>query len=108
MYKTKYSIVSSAQGEKHSPAAELVNSMPGPTVELVCIDYLFLERSNGGYENILVIIDISADMLKQYQQDTKQQQKCYNNSKFITVSQIHYAVIRELTLKIRSPRGCVT
>ena len=38
-------------------AAELVNiSSKGP-MELVCIDYLTLERSKGGYENILVITD---------------------------------------------------
>ena len=38
-------------------AAELVNITSSTPVELVCIDYLSLERSKGGYENILVITD---------------------------------------------------
>ena len=38
-------------------AAELVNISSKAPMELVCIDYLTLERSKGGYENILVITD---------------------------------------------------
>ena len=38
-------------------AAELVNITSSTPMELVCIDYLSLERSKGGYENILVITD---------------------------------------------------
>ena len=38
-------------------AAELVNITSSAPMELVCIDYLSLERSKGGYENILVITD---------------------------------------------------
>ncbi|MCG7875356.1 MAG: RNase H-like domain-containing protein, partial [Candidatus Thiodiazotropha endolucinida] len=38
-------------------AAELVNITSSAPMELVCIDYLCLERSKGGYENILVITD---------------------------------------------------
>ncbi|MEW8545658.1 MAG: DDE-type integrase/transposase/recombinase, partial [Candidatus Thiodiazotropha sp.] len=38
-------------------AAELVSIISTAPMELVCIDYLSLERSKGGYENILVITD---------------------------------------------------
>ena len=38
-------------------AASLVNITSSAPMELVCIDYLSLERSKGGYENILVITD---------------------------------------------------
>ena len=40
-----------------SPSAELVNIQSTQPMELVCIDFLSLERSKGGYENILVITD---------------------------------------------------
>ena len=39
------------------PGAELVNIISTQPMELVCIDILFLERSKGGHENILVITD---------------------------------------------------
>ncbi|MEW8316224.1 MAG: reverse transcriptase domain-containing protein [Candidatus Thiodiazotropha endolucinida] len=38
-------------------AAELVNIVSTAPMEVVCIDYLSLERSKGGFENILVITD---------------------------------------------------
>ena len=38
-------------------SAHLVNITSSAPMELVCIDYLSLERSNGGFENILVITD---------------------------------------------------
>jgi hypothetical protein len=37
--------------------AALVNIESSQPLELVCMDYLSLERSNGGYENSLVITD---------------------------------------------------
>ena len=37
------------------PSAELVNITTTQPMELVCIDFLSLERSKGGHENILVI-----------------------------------------------------
>ena len=39
------------------PAAELVSISSSAPMDLVCIDYLSLEISKGGYENILVITD---------------------------------------------------
>lgn len=39
------------------PAAELVNITSSYPMELVCMDYLSLETSRGGYDNILVITD---------------------------------------------------
>ena len=38
-------------------SAHLVNITPSTPMELVCIDYLSLEASKGGFENILVITD---------------------------------------------------
>ena len=42
---------------KPSHAASLVNITSSEPLELVCVDYLKLEQSKGGYENILVITD---------------------------------------------------
>jgi transposase InsO family protein len=42
---------------KCKTSAELVNIKSSYPFELVCIDYLSLEQSKGGYENILVITD---------------------------------------------------
>ncbi|MCG8034498.1 MAG: DDE-type integrase/transposase/recombinase, partial [Candidatus Thiodiazotropha taylori] len=39
------------------PAAELVNITSNAPLDIVCIDYLSLETSKGGYENVLVITD---------------------------------------------------
>ena len=41
------------------PSAELVNIVSHQPLELVCIDFLSLERSKGGHENILVITDFT-------------------------------------------------
>ena len=38
-------------------AAEMVNIVSTAPMQVVCIDYLSLERSKGGFENILVITD---------------------------------------------------
>ena len=40
-----------------APSAELVNTISSQPMELVCIDFLSLERSKGGFENILVKTD---------------------------------------------------
>ncbi|MCG8044577.1 MAG: RNase H-like domain-containing protein [Candidatus Thiodiazotropha endolucinida] len=40
-----------------APGAELCNIVSTQPMELLCIDFLTLERSKGGFENILVITD---------------------------------------------------
>ena len=40
-----------------APSAELVNIISSQPMELVCINFLSLERSKGGFENILVLTD---------------------------------------------------
>ena len=42
---------------KAKNAAEMVSIKSCQPLELICIDYLSLEKSKGGYENILVITD---------------------------------------------------
>ena len=39
------------------PSAELVSIQTSRPMELVCIDYLKLDKCKGGYENVLVITD---------------------------------------------------
>ena len=39
------------------PSAELVNISSSQPMELLCIDFLSLERSKGGHEHILVVTD---------------------------------------------------
>ena len=39
------------------PSAELVNITSSQPMELLCIDFLSLERSKGGHEHILVVTD---------------------------------------------------
>ena len=41
----------------HSPRAPLVNTQTSQPMELVCIDFLKLEHSKGGIENVLVVTD---------------------------------------------------
>ncbi|PIK50134.1 hypothetical protein BSL78_12979 [Apostichopus japonicus] len=43
--------------EKAGGVAKLVNIHTSSPMELVCMDYLSLEQSKGGYENILVVTD---------------------------------------------------
>ena len=42
---------------KTDKSAELVNIVSTMPMEIVCLDYLSLERSKGGFENVLVITD---------------------------------------------------
>ena len=41
----------------HAEAAPLVSIQTSAPMEMVCLDFLSLERSKGGFENILVITD---------------------------------------------------
>ena len=43
--------------EYHSPRSPLVNTQTSELIELVCIDFLKLETSKGGIENVLVVTD---------------------------------------------------
>ena len=44
-------------GKQLHVATELVNITSSAPKEMICIDYLSLERSKGGFKNILVITD---------------------------------------------------
>ena len=55
--KVRYYIKCMRRKTLTSPSAELVNIQSTQPIELVCIDFLSLERSMCGYENILHITD---------------------------------------------------
>ena len=53
-------------------SAHLVNISSLAPMELVSIDYLSLERSKGGFENILVITDHFSHKTQNFQPEIKQ------------------------------------
>ena len=75
------------------PRAELVNIVATQSIELVCIDFLSLERSKGGHENILVISD---HFTRHAQALPTQLQKCFLKISFCTMdSLLVYIATRE-------------
>ena len=80
-------------------------------MDLVCMDFLSLEISAGGYENILVITDISAVLLKPSLPRTRQPRPQPDFSLIILsaimVSPPVFIVTRVATLRARSLRNCV-
>ena len=88
------------------PRAELVNISTTKPMKLVCIDFLSLERSKGGYENILVITDhftryAQAFPTKNQLAKTTAKVLFDNFLSFIMASLLAYTVIREEILNRR-------
>ena len=54
-----------------APSAQLVNIMSSQPIELVCIDFLSLEKPKGGLENIIVITAISKGTHRHFQPEIK-------------------------------------
>ena len=80
-------------------------------MELVCIDYLSLERSKSVYENILVITD---HLSKYVQAIPKMNQPARTTTRVLYENffvhfgfQLNYTVTRRLTLRERSSRSSV-
>ena len=82
--------------------SKLVNITSTTPMEIVCLDYLTLERSKGGFEKILVITDHFLGMSKLFPQGMKplklQRGCCSTTTLFIMVSQPAFIAIKVPTL----------
>ena len=58
------------------PNANLVNIISNQPMELVCLDFLSLERSKGGQEHILVITDYFTRYAKLFPPEISLQNDC--------------------------------
>ena len=83
--------------------AELVNIKSTAPMEIVCVDYLSLERSKGGIENVLVITDHFSRYAQAFpmrNQTAKTTARFFLTSSLcIMASQLDCTVIRVKTLR---------
>lgn len=92
--------------------APLVSIQTSEPLELVCLDYLTLETSKGGYQHILIITDHFTNMLLPFQPETKlrkQLLKLFTTTLyFITDFQNVYTQIKVLISNPNLSRNSVT
>ena len=92
-------------------SAGLVNIVLSAAMEILCLDYLSLERSKGGNENILVITDHFpryAQAFPTRNRTARTTPGCYSRtSSFITDFRRGYTVTKARPVSRTSSRSCV-
>ena len=76
------------QKKGDTPRANVINIQSTKLLEILCIDFISLERSKSGFENILVILIILPDMQWQCQKEInllKRQLRLYLDTSFVTI-----------------------
>ena len=85
--------------------APLVNIVTSQPLELVCMDYLTVETSSGGYQHMLVITTTLRSMLRQFLIGTRQQglqpKLCSTVLSFTMESPKDFIRTKELTLSAK-------
>lgn len=71
LYVTKACTCLKQKKPSHETRAPLTNIVPTQPFELVCIDFLHLDRCKGGYEYILVIVDHFTRFVQAYATTSK-------------------------------------
>ncbi|PIK33495.1 hypothetical protein BSL78_29690 [Apostichopus japonicus] len=91
--------------EKAGGVAKLVNIHTSSPMELVCMDYLSLEQSKGGYENILVVTDHFTKYAQAFPTETRRlvlQHVSYSIIfLYIMVSQPGYILTKAVILRVK-------
>ena len=84
-----------------SKSAYLVNITSTASMELVCIDYLSLERSKGGFEIILVITDHFSRFAQGISPHKQRLKPCLRISLCITAFRQNYIATKAPTLNTK-------